>query len=56
MKNWLTEHDLQSITDAFLYNLDCSSSNVVNSVFDDIGRNVDEVQGLKKLRIERFED
>ena len=34
----------------------CTSSEVVNSVFDDLGRIVDEEEGLKNLTIERFYD
>jgi len=34
----------------------CSSSEVLNSIFEDIGRAIDEVQGLKKLAIEMFMD
>ena len=34
----------------------CSSPEVLNTLFEDIGRTVDEVQGLKKLAIEMFMD
>ena len=34
----------------------CSSSEVLNTLFEDIGRTVDEVQGLKKLAIEMLMD
>ena len=34
----------------------CSSTEVLNTLFEDIGRTVDEVQGLKKLAIEMFMD
>ena len=35
---------------------ECTSSEVLNSVFDDLGRSIDEEQGLKKLTIMRFND
>jgi len=34
----------------------CSSSDVINSVFDDIGRTIDTDQGLKKITISGYED
>ena len=34
----------------------CTSSEVLNSVFDDLGRSIDEDQGLKKLTIEWLKD
>ena len=36
--------------------LKCSSQDVVNSVFEDLGRVIDKVQGLKKLTVINFFD
>ena len=37
-----------------MYEFESTSSEVLNSVFDDLGRSIDEEQGLKKLTIDHF--
>ena len=50
------ENQLQSATVIDLSMLKCSSSEVVNSVFEDLGRVIDKAQGLKKLTVINFFD
>ena len=53
---WLSKLD-QPTTDVFIgVYFRCSSTDVLNSVFDFIGRTIDGELGLKNLTIERFND
>ena len=53
---WHSELEYEPITDVSIEMFECTSSEVLNSVIDDIGRAVDEEQGLKSLSIEFFLD
>ena len=58
---WHSEIDYQSITDIHIgvsdpFGLFCTSSDVLNSVFYDLGRIIDEMPGLKSLTIEMILD
>ena len=53
---WGNKHSIQSVYQASFYELACSSSDTLNSVFEDIGRNIDEEEGLKQLKIWGFSD
>ena len=53
---WCDQHSIQSVTEATIYLLKCSSSDAVNSVFDDLGRYIDAEEGLKKFEIIDFKD
>ena len=48
---WRADHDLQPTTEIFLDNLKCSSPEVLNALFNDLGRTIDVEQGLKKFAI-----
>ena len=47
---------MQPTSEVRLSRLDCSSSDVLHAVLDDIGRSIDDVQGLHRLEIEEFYD
>ena len=51
---WCDQHSIESVTEATIYKLICSSSDAINSVFDDLGRYIDEEEGLKKFEIIDF--
>ena len=53
---WCNEHSIESVSQASFYELACSSSDTLNAVFEDIGRNIDEEEGLKQLKIWGFSD
>ena len=54
---WFDEHRIESVTQAYFGGFfACSSSNALNSVFDDLGLCIDLEQGLKKLEISGFAD
>ena len=46
----------QHTTEIELIGLGCSSSNMVNTLIDMLGRTINTKHGLKKLRIENFAD
>ena len=46
----------QPTSEVILSRLECSSSEVLHSVLDDIGRSIDDEQGLRRLEIEEFYD
>jgi len=48
--------DLQPTTEINLSHLRCSSTNMINTLIDVLGRTIDEEQGLKKLTIDSFSD
>ena len=51
------KHDLQPTTDIYIGGLFMSSSSeVLNSVFDELGCSIDEEQGLKHLAVDGFWD
>ena len=45
------EFKISSITEVDLYNIESSSPQAMNSLLDDIGYNIDQGQGLKKLKL-----
>jgi len=53
--DWVAEQE-ELTEDIHIDRLSCSSSAVVNAVFEDLGQTVGYEQGLKHLTIERFED
>ena len=56
---WCAEYNLQPATEIFIggdSGFACSSSEVINSLFENLGRAIDSEQGLKKLSIEGFDD
>jgi len=53
---WREDHNLQPTTDVLIGYLTCTSSEVLNSVFDDIGRTIDKEKGLKSFTIWKFKD
>ena len=53
---WRADYKLKPTVDIFIFYLMCTSSEVLNSLFDDLGLSIDKEQGLKKLTIERFGD
>ena len=40
----------------FMENVHCSSSEVINSLFEDFGQTIDQELGLKKLHLHFFND
>ena len=42
VNEWREEHKLQPTTDIYICFLTCSSSSVLNSMFDDLGRSIDQ--------------
>ena len=50
--DWCSENDLEPTTDVFIggqnfqTSFACSSTEVLNSVFEDLGRSIDEEKGL----------
>ena len=54
---WYQENaDLQPTTEIYLTRLKCSSSNMLNTLVDVLGRTIDTEQGLSKLSIYKFMD
>ena len=52
IKGWYKDAaDLQPTTEIYLRSLRCSSTNMVNTLIDVLGRTINEEQGLKKLII-----
>ena len=56
-QNYVVSEGLQLTTDIYIgKNFECSSSEVVNSVFDDLGCTIDGVKGLQSLTIQFYWD
>ena len=54
---WRADYKLKPTVDIFIGGgFSCTSSEVLNSLFDDLGLSIDKEQGLKKLTIEQFYD
>ena len=53
---WLAELENQPTTDISIEKFKSTSSEVVNSIFDFLGRTIDREQGLKSLAIEYYND
>ena len=43
--------NIESITEVGISGIKCSSPQVINALFDDIGLNIDQEIGLKKLAL-----
>ena len=54
MTDKCTEKDIEAITELKMYNIRFSSPQVVNALFDEIGCNIDQERGLKKLSLYFF--
>ena len=53
ISDWISSLE-HPTTDISIRDLNCTSVDVVNSVFDFIGRTVDKEEGIKNLAIENF--
>ena len=53
--DWVSEQE-EPTEDIHIDGFNCSSSEIVNSVFEDLGQTVSDEQGLKHLTIELFYD
>ena len=51
---FIKDNDMQSTTEIDLNGLLCSSSNMLNTLIDVLGRTIDEEQGLKKISVNHF--
>lgn len=56
LAEWCDNYHVQSVSEACIRGLVCTSSEALNLVFEDLGRSIDVEQGLKKLEIAGFED
>ena len=53
---WCRQNNFQPTTDITITRLECSSSEVLNSMFEELGHTIDQEHGLKSLAIEWLGD
>ena len=53
--DWRKQSNLQPTTDIAIIDLRCTSSEVVNSIFEELGHTIDQESGLENLAIEFFD-
>ena len=56
VSEWFKHNKFQPTTDITIGVLECSSSEVLNSIFEELCHTIDQKQGLKNLIIKYFYD